>query len=48
LVLQDIVSLCSIGCPGTHRDSPAPAFPMLGLKVYAINTLLIYYFDYWC
>jgi hypothetical protein len=41
-VLQDRVSLCSPGCPGTHsvdqaglelRDLPASASRVLGLKV---------------
>jgi hypothetical protein len=44
LVLQDRVSLCSPGCPGTHsvdqaglelRDLPASAFWVLGLKACA-------------
>jgi hypothetical protein len=39
---QDIVSLCSLGCPGTHtvdqaglelRNPPASASQVLGLKV---------------
>jgi hypothetical protein len=41
---QDRVSLCSLGCPGTHfvdqvglefRDPPASASQVLGLKAYA-------------
>jgi hypothetical protein len=41
LFFQDRVSLCSLGCPGTHsvdqaglelRNSPASAFQVLGLK----------------
>jgi hypothetical protein len=44
LVFRDRVSLCSLGCPGTHfvdqaglelRDLPASASQVLGLKVYA-------------
>jgi hypothetical protein len=44
LVFQDRVSLCSLGCPGTHfadqaglelRNPPAPASQVLGLKACA-------------
>jgi hypothetical protein len=44
LVFRDRVSLCSLGCPGTHsvdqaglelRNSPASASQVLGLKACA-------------
>jgi hypothetical protein len=44
LVFGDRVSLCSLGCPGTHfvdqvglelRDPPASASTVLGLKAFA-------------
>jgi hypothetical protein len=52
-VLQDRVSLCSPGCPGTHfvdqaglelRDPPASASQVLGLKVCTTTTRLKLWF----
>jgi hypothetical protein len=53
LVFRDRVSLCSPGCPGTHsvdqavlelRDWPTSASQVLGLKVCAPTTWLIFFF----
>lgn len=35
--LQNKVFLGSPGCPGTHKDPPASASPMIGLKVSAVT-----------
>jgi hypothetical protein len=53
--LQDRVSLCSPGCPGTYsvdqaglelRNLPASASQVLGLKVYVTTAWLIFFFNY--
>jgi hypothetical protein len=52
-LFQDSISLCSAGCPGTysvdqagleHRDLPASAFPVVGLRVCTATAELIIYF----
>jgi hypothetical protein len=57
LVFRDRVSLCSPGCPGTHsvdqavlelRDWPTSASQVLGLKVCAPTTWLIFFFFFYC
>jgi hypothetical protein len=51
VVFQDRVSLCSLGCPGTHcvdqaglelRNLPASASQVLGLKLCATTSVLFF------
>jgi hypothetical protein len=53
LVFRDRVSLCSLGCPGTHfvdqaglelRNPPASASQILGLKACATTPGLFFWF----
>jgi hypothetical protein len=53
-VFQDRVSLCSLGCPGTHsvdqaglelRNLPASASQVLGLKACATTAQLFFFFS---